>query len=63
MKLEYSHTIHRNELKMASKCKCKTLHHKTSRREGGKTFSDIQCSNHFLGHSPKATEKKSKTNK
>ena len=48
---------------MASKCKCKTLHHKTSRREGGKTFSDIQCSNHFLGHSPKATEKKSKTNK
>ena len=29
----------------------------------GKTFSDIQCSNHFLGHSPKVTGKKSKINK
>ena len=43
--------------------KLKTRHHKTPRRELRQTFSDINCTNVFLGQSPKAREIKAKINK
>ena len=43
--------------------KYKTWHHKTPEQNIGKTFSDINCTNVFLGQSPKAKEIKVKINK
>ena len=40
-----------------------TWHHKILRRYIGEGFSDINYSNVFLSHSPKAIEIKAKTNK
>ena len=40
----------------------KIWHHKTPRRENSKTFSDIKCTNVFLGQSPKAVEIKTQIN-
>ena len=40
-----------------------TWHHKTSKGEHGKTFSNINCRNIFLDQSPKAKDIKAKINK
>ena len=58
MNLEHSHIIHRNELKWLQNLNIRHYTTKLLEEKRGKTFSDIQCSNHFLGHSPKVTEKK-----
>ena len=45
--------MHKNKLK---RLKHKTRHHKTPKKNMGKTFSDINHTNVFLGQSPKAIE-------
>ena len=58
----HSHTLHKNKLKMALRLKrqdtIKFLEENT-----GKTFSDVNHTNVFLGQSPKAIEIKTKINK
>ena len=58
----HSYTLHKNKLKMAQRLKgqdtIKFLEDNT-----GKTFSDINHTNVFLGQSPKAIEIKAKINK
>ena len=58
----YPHTMHQNKLKMAQRLKCKTRHHQTPKRDLGKTFSDINCTNISSVQFPKATEIKAKIN-
>ena len=47
---------------MAQRLKHKTRHHQLVEENIGKTFSDINLTNVFLGQSPKAAEIKAKIN-
>lgn len=50
----HPHTTHKNKLKMAYKHR--TSHQKLPEENGGKTFSDVNHTNVFLGQAPEATE-------
>ena len=56
----HPHTMHKNKLQMDERLKHKTRHHQLLEENIGKTFSDINCSNIFLGQCPKATDIKTK---
>jgi len=57
-----SYTIHKNKLKTDERPKCETRNHKILEENIGSNFSDIGCSNIFLGMSPDARETKAKIN-
>ena len=67
MKMEHSRTpyTHIQKLKMAYRLKYKTRNDtiKPLEENVGKIFSDINCSNVFLGNSPRAIGIKAKINK
>ena len=54
--------MHKKKLKMAERLQHKTKHHQTPKENIGKTFSDINHTNVFLGQTPKAREIKAKIN-
>ena len=56
------HTMHKNKLKMAKDLNIRQDTIKLLKENIGKTFSDINHANIFLGQSPKATEIKAKIN-
>ena len=67
MKIEHSHTPYTyiQKLKMAYRLKYKAINDtiKPLEENVGKIFSDINCSNIFLGNSPRAIGIKAKINK
>ena len=66
MKLEYILTTHTHTQKPSKWLKDLNIRQDTIKlleENIGKTFSEINCSNVFLGHSPKAIKIKTKINK
>ena len=54
--------MQKNKLKISERLKRKTRHHQTPRREHSQNILYINCTNVFLGQTPKATELKTKIN-
>ena len=55
-----SYTIHKNELKMDERPKCKTGSPQILEEKAGKNPFDLGCSNFLLNTSPEARETKAK---
>ena len=58
----HPHTMYKNKLKMAERPNIRQDTIKPLEENIGKTFSDINLTNIFVGQSPKATEIKAKKN-